>query len=298
MLPNILMIAGVFAVSLNVCSNKMNSQNQLFQPDVVLTTVRTPNGTEIEAFRVNNDMEEYRKRELENDDLNKYPGIALLAPATQKYNCHSYARHDQSPTNIYRIHDPREYWEDGSYIESNGSPGDKVVYYEGSSFIHSGIISERIGSYEGSNNNPNIGDLDNVIIHSKWANSGVFEHKGSVGPYNNVTKIKYYKVPEHNHDFTYEWIDYKKHEVYCSCMVKPMIQGHFVAGGSFDSGERYASCLRCGGLAEMGLIINPMAKNSEFNYINGRYYVKETKFIDGILNLSYEDYQYFLSSNL
>lgn len=104
-------------------------------------------------------------------------------------------------------------------------------------------------------------------------------------------KLNAYKVV-HDHNFvcSYESINTKKHKKICECGYS-IEEAHVFASGSFIGGKRYANCLTCGGLAEMGLeIITNDSNIIEFEEINGYSFVKETCYIDDILNLSYEDY--------
>lgn len=131
---------------------------------------------------------------------------------------------------------------------------------------------------------------------------GLYSRLGSNTPYYYADNVVYYKLsnPVHTHDFSfeYEWIDYKYHYAICSCGEK-IQQGHIVAGGSFSDGKRYANCLYCGGLTEMGITINPLRFDSnQYEYKDGNYYVFETKKIDGILNLSYSNYMSFITKGV
>ncbi len=99
-------------------------------------------------------------------------------------------------------------------------------------------------------------------------------------------------IHQHVYD-EYKYLDKKYHYSICACGEK-VKSGHVVAGGSFSDGQRYATCLLCGGEAEMGFVVSGRSSNisliDNFDYINGEYYSKETKYIDHVLNLSYEDY--------
>lgn len=44
------------------------------------------------------------------------------------------------------MNDPSPYWEDGSYIESNGNVGDIVLYYENGTLLHSFVVERRLDS--------------------------------------------------------------------------------------------------------------------------------------------------------
>ncbi len=94
-----------------------------------------------------------------------------------------------------------------------------------------------------------------------------------------------------NHEYTYKWIDTKNHTKTCSVCNDCSTEGHIVAGGSFIGGKRYAICLYCNGNAEIGFVIETCSLNplGEYDYVNGLYYPKETQYVDGILDLSYED---------
>lgn len=304
MFSSLLPLLGILGISISNYSTSINYRILDLPPDGVLEEKITPAGSIFSVLKITNDMNEEDKRDLEELHLSMYDDITLISPATQKYNCHSYAFLDQKSTNQYWIEKPDVYLTDGSYILSNGLSGDRVVYYKNSTIIHSGIVGERIGSFDGTNKDPDIKDLSNVIIYSKRGKSGVFEHLGDNCLYAGdnyfvdcATSIKYYRLANHTHSYTYTWLDYKNHLAECNCM-NSMTQGHFVAGGSFASGKRYANCLRCGGLADMGFIINPMSLDLSYEEIDGLYYVKDTCFVDGVLNLDYKDYLYFLCNNL
>lgn len=97
----------------------------------------------------------------------------------------------------------------------------------------------------------------------------------------------------HDHSFSYERFSTKKHYQICNDCGFYYEKSHVVAGGSFENGQRYATCLICGGQAEMGLEMTTSnnSNNIEFVYIDGLYYSKKTSYIDGVYNLSYEEYK-------
>lgn len=98
----------------------------------------------------------------------------------------------------------------------------------------------------------------------------------------------------HDHNYSYTYLSSLKHKYICTCLDNEIEEGHTVAGGSFSGGKRYANCLRCGGLAEMGFTEETININNTgnyyFEYIDGLYYINETQYIDDILNISYKDY--------
>lgn len=109
----------------------------------------------------------------------------------------------------------------------------------------------------------------------------------------NVYKL----LSDHNYDNHYSYSNPKKHKAYCSCGTFKEV-GHVVAGGSFSDGKRYATCLLCGGNAEIGFTMDISLDNEiYFELIDGEYYVNKTCYIDEVLNLSYEDFLNYEKEN-
>lgn len=61
------------------------------------------------------------------------------------------------------------------------------------------------------------------------------------------------KVNVHNHDFTYRTVDLRQHRMTCKICGYSALSPHVVKNGSF-TGQKYAVCLLCGGLCEMGFV--------------------------------------------
>lgn len=101
-------------------------------------------------------------------------------------------------------------------------------------------------------------------------------------------RITAFKVLHKNHQYYYEWLNLKQHEVLCAECDYSAVLGHMVSSGDFSSGNKYATCLLCGGRAEMGLVINPHSYNNSF----------KTALINGLLVLSEDDYEKFLKGEL
>lgn len=122
--------------------------------------------------------------------------------------------------------------------------------------------------------------MNSVLIKS----SKLLDYSKTGGPINALKVI-------HDHDYIYNWLDYKKHNYICTCLESKIEEGHIVAGGGFNNGKRYANCLKCGGLAEMGFV-SATNNNDDtyFELINGEFYINKTQYYDEVLNLSYEDY--------
>ena len=58
---------------------------------------------------------------------------------------------------------------------------------------------------------------------------------------------------EDNHSFTYKTVDLRQHRMTCEICGYSALSPHVVESGSFI-GQKYAVCLLCGGLCEMGFV--------------------------------------------
>lgn len=97
----------------------------------------------------------------------------------------------------------------------------------------------------------------------------------------------------HDYDMNYEWVSYTVHSAECSC-GEVTTQGHAVASGSYYTGQRYATCLLCGGPAEMGFVqwtINSSAVTKVT--INGSFILP-----NGVIVLEDEDLEAYLNGTL
>lgn len=266
-------------------------------------TLKTPNGKTVYAYKYKNDLIQSEIDYSINWLESLYPEASLLRNPTVKYNCHSYAWYDTSPNNEYWIDVPSPYYLDDELVESsNGEVGDIVVYFNDYGYaIHSGIITYRIRDYSGNfltdHYSKQIKDLENILVNSKRGYHGLYTHIGNDCPYKTAKSIKYYKFLNHNHtyNFDYKYIDDKYHTSYCSCGAT-ITQGHLVASGSFQNGQRYATCLLCDGRASMGFVVSQL-ENMTSNADN-QYFLDKTAMINGVLNLSYDDYKYYTENYL
>ncbi|MDE5546311.1 MAG: hypothetical protein K2I88_02480, partial [Anaeroplasmataceae bacterium] len=86
----------------------------------------------------------------------------------------------------------------------------------------------------------------------------------SLGNKHWVKCTKCYKVITHSHQYTsYSWIDLRQHKATCNCGASTL-QGHAVSSKTYASGNKYATCLLCGGRAEIGFIqINTFNRNKQ-----------------------------------
>lgn len=168
--------------------------------------------------------------------------------------------------------------------------------YEGTSFAVPhvvGVAASLLSEYPDLTTK----EVKNIILSSASKVSSLTNYC-SIGGILDASKIIHYK---HDYSDSYEYIDTKYHYSICECGAK-MKSGHVVAGGAFDDGNRYATCLLCGGRAEMGFVVGPntLSRNvpiyDGYELIDGLYYVKETQVINGIINLSYNDYKAYLNN--
>lgn len=162
----------------------------------------------------------------------------------------------------------------------------KIQEADGTSFstpIVTGIAAMYLSMYP----NVSIKEVKDRILNSpSTISSKLLKMCKSGGIVNALNAI-------HDHNYSYTYLSTLKHKYLCECLDKEVEAAHIVAGGSFDNGKRYASCLHCGGLAEMGFVLNTISLNNNnyyFEYIDGLYYINKTQYIDGVLNLSYKYY--------
>ena len=136
----------------------------------------TPNGTPVNAFQ-NPEMSDSDRAMRDSTSKANFPNATFLAPSTGKYNCHGYAWLGNQSGQYYWLGDPKDFWEDYSYIPTSVSEAVKISYTGGD---HSAIRS----TY-----NPN-------KYISKWAAGPLMEHDPWEIPdefYNSSTVLTYYK---------------------------------------------------------------------------------------------------------
>lgn len=71
--------------------------------------------------------------------------------------------------------------------------------------------------------------------------------------------------------------NYRQYSENCSKCGAKVYQGHAVSSNAFNNGQKYATCLICGGLAEMGFVqwnrnsfsVNQITINGSFILPNG-----------------------------
>lgn len=147
-------------------------------------TLYTPNGSSVQTF-----IRSEGSTEWITTTTNQYKaayGIEnVLAPASQRYNCHNYAWH-MSEGNTEKVwmnqydsygnSNVWKYWTDNSYVETTENNAEKIFYYNGD---HSAIKSKTIaGKYE-----------------SKWGSAPLMRHYPTQGPsIYEMSHRRYYRL--------------------------------------------------------------------------------------------------------
>ncbi len=97
----------------------------------------------------------------------------------------------------------------------------------------------------------------------------------------------------HDYDRNFEWISYTMHSAQCCC-GEVGTQGHVVASGSYNAGQRYAKCLLCGGLADIGFAeLNSNSSAITKVTVNGSFILP-----NGVIILEAADLEAYLNGTL
>ncbi|TCO07124.1 T9SS type A sorting domain-containing protein [Natronoflexus pectinivorans] len=147
-------------------------------------TLYTPNGSPVQTLIRSEGSTEWITITT-NQYKVAYGEENVLAPASQRYNCHNYAWHmSEGNTEIvwmnqydsYGNSNVWKYWTDGSYVETTENNGEKIFYYNGD---HSAIKSKTVaGKYE-----------------SKWGSAPLMRHYPTQGPsIYEMSYRRYYKL--------------------------------------------------------------------------------------------------------
>ena len=105
--------------------------------------VKTTSGTAVAAYIAQNDYSDSTINAWDMETLEEYD-VTLIHPGTARYNCHSYAWHQASDSNIYYVGDISAYLNDPHCTEiSNAVVGAIVVYYDSEGNpLHSAIVKQ------------------------------------------------------------------------------------------------------------------------------------------------------------
>lgn len=142
--------------------------------------VYTPKGSTVSgcwetAEGLNQDDIEFRYNAIQTS----HPNVEILSPATDTYNCHSYAWYRQSLDNNIWMGDNSipVYWQDHSYEQViSFTNADKVVYSKDGVGIHSAVTTS----------------TPNVVI-SKWGENSLVRHMVDDCSYYEGSTLTYYK---------------------------------------------------------------------------------------------------------
>lgn len=132
-------------------------------------TIYTPNHTPVivlDKWEVT-DWTAAEKKALNKKEAEAYPTAILISDPCKRYNCHSYAWHNNTFSNYYWMDDPSPYMKDGSYHIGFGTRTDFKVYWVDGS--HSAIIVSAVNNA--------------ATFESKWGSLGVYQHTSSNCPY-------------------------------------------------------------------------------------------------------------------
>ena len=154
--------------------------------EVTNNNVLTPNNTQVPHY----ENHSWSDLGIDQDDAEMkewqyYVTYSLtpVYPINILYNCHSYAWHNGSSSNIYWFDNPSYYWNDSSFYQVYSVAfGYRVVYYRSDKpnpYNHSGIVY--------ATGSP-------IVIESKWGYCGVYRHNLTDCPYYKAgyTTMKYY----------------------------------------------------------------------------------------------------------
>lgn len=99
----------------------------------------------------------------------------------------------------------------------------------------------------------------------------------------------YYRT-SHVYNLLYSWYDYTRHYASCSCGARGL-SVHVVSSDAYSNGERYATCLLCGGKAD--LAHNVVTSNSLATTSNGSFILP-----NGVIVLTDEDFEAYINGTL
>jgi hypothetical protein len=153
--------------------------------DYEATTIYTPHGTAVSAFRVLNELSSADYNEIMDYTHDYFPNAVYIRYPTAYYNCHSYAWYSKNSTNRIWIQSPEQekFWTDYSYLyyatyNNGGIPNTtdplSVDYYndDHSAFKYAGTVT---------------------YFYSKWGNGGLMKHTPGYCPYDDSV-LKYYAL--------------------------------------------------------------------------------------------------------
>lgn len=146
------------------------------------TTIYTPNGSPVTAIYVSCELSESEIAEHNWYVESNYPWAIRETDASRKYNCHSYAWHNQAPSNNIWINTPNEdtYWLDGSYYLITTGYGGLIP-----SFVPNGAkVSYVMDDHSAIK-------VSSTHFRSKWGELPRMLHEPNYSPY-DASELNYY----------------------------------------------------------------------------------------------------------
>lgn len=139
------------------------------------TYVYTPKGTKVAVTETDDEWASIVLGLIDSNIKKSYPNVSLVADASKKYNCHSYAWYQQSKNNKYWMENPNAYMTDGSYQRKYSLDAGYIIYY--ASGNHSAVV--------------NATSSQGILVTSKWGTSGLYRHQYNDCPY-STTNLSYW----------------------------------------------------------------------------------------------------------
>lgn len=163
------------------------------------TSVYTPMGNAVAAKKLtNSDWTSSEKSQIASYLASHYNNVTVIADATGKYNCHSYAWNIREGGPVCWINNTssfQQYMTDGSYVETTAPYAEKIYYSIGD---HSAVKSSVSGMYE-----------------SKWGAYAVVRHALTVSPY-NASNLRYFaRPPQFSGDLMIGGTEQKTYTINC-----------------------------------------------------------------------------------
>ena len=144
-----------------------------------LDTLHTPFGKPIEG-RMYTEADDDEIDEMNNYVTTNYPNVIIRGNASPRYNCHSYAWHQNNTSNTYWINSVDSYYQEqvSKYYTDD--------YYESTT-----ITNATRARYMNSDHSATV--LSSGKFLSKWGQLSLVEHDYNDCPYNS-TQINYYRA--------------------------------------------------------------------------------------------------------
>lgn len=173
------------------------STNQTNATDGTASIVQTPNGTVLKEgwyddyyITTSSGFSDDEIYYLDLEMARLYPNAIRRKSATKRYNCHSYAWHDQSPENNVWLINPFPYMTDGSYLNAGSAAAGRRVFYRNTG-SEVGTDGKTLGDHSGIVKS--VGST--IMVTSKWGEYGLYEHTIYDCPYaGNRTTYSYWSL--------------------------------------------------------------------------------------------------------